>query len=215
MVTKKKKIAFILDHNLKEYRIPFFNGLENRNLSIDVIHSGQPLKNCSFTQIIVENKKVFSFEYKCLPGLKGYDVVICMQNIRMLNLWLLSLNPFRRYKLFHWGIGASSATGLKLKKTLVSRFRDFLTIFSDAIILYSNFPKPLFSNRNLRKLFVAHNTIDNPIKEDMSGYQKDSFIFIGTLNKRKGLEVLISAFKDYLKNQSVKSIKKLFLNQES
>ncbi len=48
------------------------------------------------------------------------------------------------------------------------------------------------------KCFVALNTIENTLSEDLSSSKKDSFIFIGSLDKRKGLRETIISFHKYL-----------------
>src|SRR5699024_9951087 len=50
--------------------------------------------------------------------------------------------------------------------------------------------------------FIANNTIHNFQSFDSSSSHKDSFLFIGSINERKGLETLIRAFKQYLKNNT-------------
>lgn len=211
--TEKLHIAFLLDHNLMEYRLPFFQELQSRGYDIEVFHSGQFIgKEFGIKNRKAESKKALSFEYKIIPSMKCFDIVVVMQNLRMLNLWLLTLNPFRKYKIIHWGIGVSSAKGLSRKRTLMARARDFISFYSDAIVLYSDFAKPMFCAKNLKKIFIANNTIFNPHQQDLSKSDiKDSFLFIGTLNKRKGLDILISAFADFLSQHQPHLAKKLVI----
>jgi glycosyltransferase involved in cell wall biosynthesis len=206
------KICFILDHDLKDYRKPFFQRLAQKKYNILIIHPGQELLgfSSSVNQISIQSKKKFGFEIRKLVKLKGIDVVIHMQNIRLLSLWKLTLSPFRSYKIIHWGIGTSSSKGLKSETKKVRFLRNFVSYFADAQILYSDFALKKYPIKVQEKSFIANNTVESLYSEDFSAYEKDSFLFIGSLNKRKGLDILIEAFDSYIKSGKRK-IKKLYI----
>jgi len=196
-----KKICFVLDHKLHHYRIPFFKKLSQKGYIIDIYHIGTEI---SFNEERVKEKlisfskplnKLLHFD---LPSLQGYSVVIFMQNLRLLNLWSATLSFKRKSKIIHWGIGVSSSRGLPKNKNLISFLRDFLSNYADALVFYSEFPVQFFNKKNKAKSFIAHNTIVNRLSKDFSSSKKDSFLFIGSLNERKGLDVLLLAFKEYL-----------------
>lgn len=205
------KICFVLDHKLMHYRVPFFERLASKGYQVDVFHPGKNITgNFSFSQNEIKSLNILRFEYRMLPKLNNYEVVIHMQNLRVLNLWLLTLKPFKRYKLIHWGIGVSSANGLSTRISIPSVLRNALASIASAQILYSSFPLSLFSRRVRAKTFIANNTIDNPLSTDLSGLQKSSILFIGSLNSRKGLSVLISSFLKFIeicKPQTIKTLK--------
>jgi len=205
------RICFILDHDLKPYRQAFFEQMSQRCEKLVIIHSGRNLDSLSqVIQISLPKRRLLAFEYRVLPDLKQFDVVVHMQNLRFINLWQLTLNPWRKFKLVHWGIGASSAGGLHISKNLVSRTRDFIARYADAQVLYSSFALPLFSNTVIQKTFIAHNTVESRLSQDLSVFKKNSILFIGTLNPRKGIEVLLDGFSDYLKSAPV-NLKKLVI----
>ena len=174
------KVAFILDHALMHYRIPFFNLLQERyGHDIVVYHSGKLIKegNVNFNQIIVKNIKILGiFDYRTNVDIKSHDIIVCMQNIRLLNLWTLSVNPFRRYRVIQWGIGTSSASGLGSQSSTIKIVRNFLMSFADAIVFYSFFPIKYLSSSHKNKTFVALNSVENVLKEDLSSYSKKAFI---------------------------------------
>src|SRR5690554_2958901 len=182
-------IAFILDHPLMSYRVPFFNILQRiSGHDIVIYHPGKfcTLKGNNFKQVITPNIKIFSaFFYRKNINLKSYDVVVCMQNLRMLNLWFLSFNVFRKYKLIQWGIGTSSSKGLGTEKYVPRIMRNILMKLSDAVVFYSTFSLQYVNKSNQKKCFVAQNTVFNDLSEDLSSHSKDSYLFIGSLNKRK------------------------------
>lgn len=208
------KIGFILDHPLKQYRVSFFNLLSSKyNHEIIVFHSGNKLEEdrLCFKQQIVEKKNITrGIDYRKGIDLKGVEIVICMQNMRLLNLWLISLNKTREYKLIQWGIGVSSSKGLTSQSSIMKFARNFLMSFADALIFYSKYPMKFVRPSFRKKCFIALNTIDNKSSMDLSTSLKDSFIFIGSLNKRKGLREMIIAFQKYLSDNPT-NIKKFII----
>lgn len=208
------KIAFVLDHVLMHYRLPFFNKLEERGYNITIFHSGELInrQDCKFQQIKVVKKNIFKiFDYREVGSLNNYDVVICMQNIRLLNLWFLTFNFFRKNKLIHWGIGTSSSKGLKSQSKFIKMVRNLFISRADAVVYYSSYPLKSLNKRFHKKSFVALNTIYNENSTDLSSYEKDSFLFIGSLNRRKGLMTLLKYFKLYLEQHNPKFINKLII----
>ena len=199
-IMREIRILFVLDHKLMAYRLPFFEQLAKKGYNVSVYHPGPALENISYiTQKISHSRNIFpGLIYRANSIAKNTDIVVYMQNIRIINLWFTTLNPFKGYKLIHWGIGTSSAKGLILKPTIISRIRSFLSGFSSAQILYSDYPLPLFSKSIQKKTFIANNTVYNPKMENLSSEIKNSFLFIGTLNKRKGLDDLIFSFSNII-----------------
>lgn len=207
-------IAFILDHPLKSYRVPFFNLLYSRyGHKIVIYHPGNMYTSefIDFKQVITPDKKIFNiFFFRKKINSATHDVVICMQNMRMLNLWILSINKFRRYKLIQWGIGVSSASGLNSERSFTRLLRNFLITLADAVVFYTPFSMQFVNRSHLNKCFVAQNTIYNNLSEDFSSHPKSSFIFIGSLNKRKGLREMIKIFHQYINNNPI-NIKTLYI----
>lgn len=207
------KIAFILDHPLMGYRIPLFNILHKKyGHDIVVYHTGKPQHgSILFKQVITPNKKILNtFFYRKNINTSPYDVIICMQNMRMINLWVLSLNIKKKYKLIQWGIGVSSSKGLNKEKPLIRLMRNFLITLSDAVVFYTPFSLQFVNQRYLNKCFIAQNTVYNELSENFSTHPKSSFIFIGSLNYRKGLRETIKAFHEYI-NNNPKNIKTLYI----
>lgn len=201
------KVLFILDHKLMNYRIPFFEQLAQKGYDITVIHPGPIVEGVDLVkqQISITKSLTKGLEYRTYKRLDA-DIIVYMQNIRIVNLWSSTLNPFRKYKLIHWGIGVSSAKGLSLDKTFISRVRGFLSRFASALVLYTDYPLSLFPASVQKKSFIANNTIYNPNMIDFSSEIKSSFLFIGALNKRKGLDDLLISFSEFIKQNKAVNI---------
>lgn len=208
------RIAFILDHPLKLYRIPFFKLLASKYKNeIVVFHSGvkQAQEKLYFEECIVKRKSIMCvFDYRKGINLDNFDVVVCMQNLRLLNLWQLSLKRNRSFKLIHWGIGVSSSNGLSSQSYFIKSTRNWIMNYADAIVFYSYYPLKFIKKSLQEKCFVALNTIENTLSEDLSSSKKDSFIFIGSLDKRKGLRETIISFHKYLSQNPI-NIRKLII----
>src|SRR5690606_2864911 len=119
-----------------------------------VIHSGDYIQNDSFLQIIVKEFKIGPFYYKNLPNLMSYDVVINMQNIRFIHTWLFVFKFININRLVDWTIGTSTKNGLNRKITILDKMRDFLSKYSQAIILYTNYARFKYSKSNQNKIFI-------------------------------------------------------------
>ncbi|MEX2336397.1 MAG: glycosyltransferase family 4 protein [Fulvivirga sp.] len=208
-----KSILFILDHPLHHYRVPFFERLAQKGYSISIIHLGKVVKSKHFKSYstVYLFKRLGFFYVKEPVDARNFDCVVIMQNIRLINIWKLTFNPFFKIPIVHWGIGVSSASGLSFNRTFTSRIRNFLASFSAAQVLYSKFPIQLFSENVHKKTFIAENTVYNEFAQDFSVFDKYHLLFIGTLNERKGIIELIEIFNKYLRTNKNKRINKLVI----
>ena len=189
----KKKIAFILDHKLNHYRTPLFSALD-KHYSVTVFHRGPFIENCCFQQEIISYKKIGPFEYiENLSRLSELDAVVIMQNLRIINLYSL---PFtlRNKPILMWGIGTSSAGGLGTESALSVFIRNTITSMYTALALYSPIPLANYWRSNQEKISIVGNSIVNEQSINTSRETKRYLLFIGTLDKRKGLNELINSF---------------------
>jgi glycosyltransferase involved in cell wall biosynthesis len=129
---------------------------------------------------------------------KNYDVVIGLSDIRWVRLMLLGFFSKRKYKLILWGIGVRASYENSFDaKTKMDIIRFFFTKRADALIFYSSYPikKYLEKGFSESKLFVANNTVDAPFNTKKT-FIRNQLLFIGTLYKAKGMEVLLDAYKE-------------------
>src|SRR5690554_2869568 len=179
-----KKIAFVLDHKLNHYRVAFFEELSKTN-SVTVYHRGPKVFGIdSFVQNVIEYRRFGPFErIKTSLDYSKFDVVIVMQNLRLLDVYKLPLRLTRK-KLLLWGIGTSSSKGLGTESIFSFFLRNIVTFFYNGLALYSEVPIKNYWGVNRRKIAVVGNSISNRSSKNTSGATKKYFLFIGSLNKR-------------------------------
>lgn len=198
MKNNKMKVCFVLDHRLMHYRIPFFQRLASE-YDVYVISRGPILRgDFDFKQITARYTKIGSMEFVRVKYPEDFSVLVVMQNLRLIQYWLLPFMFWRRFAFVFWGIGVSSSGGLGKKRGLLTTIRDFVSSFSDGIGFYSNYPLPFYSEKTKKKAVVVGNTVESPLSENMSRRPKDCFLFIGSLDIRKGLPLLFECFRLYL-----------------
>jgi glycosyltransferase involved in cell wall biosynthesis len=182
---------------IPHYRVPIFNRL---NDFFDVTIAAEKFSNPTEYAFKTHTIKTYTkgpFVYYDKQGLNfdDYDVVIHMFNIRWINILLLLLNSFRKYKLILWGIGVSTENGLDNDKKW-DWMRYLMAKKSDAVIFYSQFPISKYIAGGVKgdKIFVAHNTLN--LTPQYSDTLKTYFIFIGSLIKYKKIDELIDTFSN-------------------
>ncbi len=213
------RILILQDHPLYHYRIPIYNELVcNYKLDLTVAHPGKLIQNSNdmhFEEKIIKKNKLGFFYYRkgILKLCNNYNIIINMFNIRYIDTWRLTLLKKKRFKVINWGIGVTSAKGFDNCKKF-DFIRYYLARKSDALLFYSEYPikKYLKQGVDKSKLFIAHNTIKTDVEPSINIKIKDSFIFIGTINKRKKLSELILALK-LLKYKYKKNIKLIIIGE--
>ena len=138
--------------------------------------------------------------------IKSFDVVCILPNLRYPSYCLIPFLP-HHYKVVSWGIGfRCSYTHPYLvtrKHTLLDSLYQRLLSKCDANIFYMEKSKEFWKGTTLRmdNVFVAPNTtdvIDIPFVPE----NKKDFLFVGSLYKGKGLDILLEAFKQFKESYS-------------
>jgi glycosyltransferase involved in cell wall biosynthesis len=195
---KKKKVVFIVNY-IPHYRLKLFQ-LLGEYYDLTVVHWGQDCINeLSFKQIVLSKVTFFNFFFykKNIYKLtKGYDVVICLADLKVIQCILLGFYPFKKYKLIFWGIGVSASYNKKFDDDRrFDKLRYFLLNRANALIFYSEYPVKKYLNLGCvaEKLFVANNTV---FVQDriLAKQEKEYLLFVGTLYKQKGIYDLLEAY---------------------
>ena len=193
----KKKI--LISYNfILHYREDFFE-LLNEFYDVTVLHSGQPPANTEHSYSIIHTNVMKLGPFYLQQGLfntyykNQFDAVILLFDLRWLNVVVFLF--FRRIlrlkcKVITWG-------SWKTNKRIVDAIRYWFMCRVDANIFYCDAAKLAFLKLGLpeHKAFVANNTFK--VEIDVPCYlnsEKDSLLFVGSLDERKRNSTLLSAF---------------------
>lgn len=208
--------VLILQGEISSYRSAIFNIIaEKVDLTIGYYDSNRSIGTCLFNCKKLESFKLGPFI--CIKSLRKYcetfDVVIFMDDLHALSYCLL---PFgcRSYKAISWGFGIrASYTKLydvNRKHTFLDRLSQLVCETCDASIFYMKKAKEFWKQTKFdtSKVFIAINTTAVEQIEIQTSLKKD-LLFIGTLYKAKGVDVLLKAYKEA--NDMTHSVPKLHI----
>ena len=194
-MSKLKKLL-ILYNRITHYRKPVFNEL-CKTYKVTIIHSGDKSKNKNdlYKEVIIPSYKCgpLTFQPKLFnKNIKDYDVIIGLADIRWINIISIIFLKDKSQKFIYWG---SWLTENKVAN-LIRLF--MINNLLDSQILYCKNIRDEFvlNGARIDKLFVANNTID--VGSGLRSYNsqiKNKIIFVGSLDPRKELDKVISAFK--------------------
>jgi glycosyltransferase involved in cell wall biosynthesis len=196
------KKVLIIQNIIPHYRKKLYCEL-SKIFHLTVLHSGEKVSesNLGFKQLIVDRYKLgpFYWQYGVKSLTKEFDVIIVMFDIKWLSTLNLILSKRRKsQRIYLWGIGVSSQSGLNQNNTF-DALRFWIARKSDGIIFYSDYPKAIYEKNNIEsfKLFTSHNTLQ--VLFDKKKYSKkfENFLFIGSLHARKKVNDLIDAYALY------------------
>lgn len=188
-----KKSVLILQNEIMEYRKPVYNALADE-YEVTVLHSGPPSvkEGDRFREVITPRQQVWRFNLQPKSPLSkmigNYDAVIAMFDLS----WPTYLAPlfwWKRPKYVLWGHRYSS-------NRVASALRDQLMKRADRLLMYGDEDVVRMIKRGVdpAKIVMAWNTIQVRNHNDYSGAQKKSLLFVGRLQKRKRVDLLIAAF---------------------
>lgn len=203
-----KKIL-ILQNELSGYNVPVYNTIaEHYELTVGFYLKDKSKTKCNFKKVRLVSRVIGPFTY--IKGLRKlaseYELVSMIPNLRNPSYCLLPFLP-HKYKLVNWSIGfrASYTNPYITDRKHVLADRIFQSILShcDATIFYMGKAKEFWKGTTLdiSRVFVAPNTTEVLSMEIKPEIKKD-FLFVGTLYKGKGLDLLLDAFRQVVKKQN-------------
>lgn len=187
-----KKIL-VLQNEIPEYRKPVYNALAH-HYNVVVLHSGPPsVKEADrYCEVIIRQVRFWRFhllrDSTLSRMIDEFDVVIAMFDIA----WLGYMTPLlwrNRPKYVLWGHRYSNSKFSCL-------VRDRLMARADRLLMYGDEEVERMIARGMdpTKIVIAWNTIHVPNHRDTSGDVKSSILFVGRLQSRKRIDLLIEAF---------------------
>lgn len=204
-----KKIL-ICQNELSGYNVPVYNIIAERyNLTVAFYLKDKSSIDCKFKKLKLEARRIgpFTFIRHFKRIAKQYDLVSILPNLRVPSYFIL---PFlsRKNKLVNWSIGfrASYTNPYEVSRKHVFADKLFQMLLNrcDASIFYMEKAKEFWKGTSLdmNKVFVAPNTTDvEPIT--IKGEAKKIFLFVGTLYKGKGLDILLKSYHDAVINEDI------------
>lgn len=192
----KDRIVF-LQNSIMAYRKPLYNMLANR-YEVVVVHSGNPSVTSDdlYQEIVVSAYQLGPFFINNWLPPKSMrseaKAIIVMFDLRWPN-YILSIFLPRTARFILWGHRYSC-------RKITNFLRDFFMKKTDAIVLYGveDFSALMARGIPENKIYIAHNTIDIPNHRDTSCEIKSSFLYVGRLQARKYVDVLIYAFSNII-----------------
>ena len=194
------KRILILQNTILHYRKPLYNKLAEQ-YDVTVLHSGKEsiLPEDRYKEIIAPLKRISKFYIQ--KGVKkevkkgNYDVIITMMDIQWINNVLTSFFHPKSSKFAWWGIIVS-------KNKFANKLRGYFlrnkpTIFYTEAGLKEmktlGFTSPIYTYCN--NTFHIENRVPCYLEEN-----KNSILFVGSLDKRKRLDLMLKAFTNSISN---------------
>lgn len=180
------------------YRKKLYERL-GKKIELTIAHYGNSSSSKFYNERIIETStgRLFT-KIKTKIDYDNFDVVIIWGNLRLFEVYKLTLKRKRKFKLILFGPGVSASYTKKYDSDkVVSIIYKKLIKKADAAIFYDNYPVIKYSSLNVLpdKLFSAPNTVDIDNSNVDISNKRSSFMFFGTLYKEKGTDVLLKAYK--------------------
>ena len=193
----KTKVV-ILQKRIKEYRVPFFDGI-GEIYDVTVVGYLDPLiKGDNYSVLKLKHKYwpvsldyIFDKDLRTL--LREADVVIKPTDFRSINRFILkTIAP--KTKLITFGIGVSASYNEHYDS--IDQSEQYLKLIekSDAVVFYYDYPKEKYVKKGAdpNKIFVSNNTVFVP---EVSLCRKpENLLFIGELYRQKGVDTLVEQY---------------------
>lgn len=148
-----------------------------------------------FKTAYTREKEIYGFHFQptLSTALSEVDVILMMFNLRYISMVNLIFNTSLRKhaKILLWGHGFG-------KNEILNPIRSWLIKKSEGLLLYYKDQKQAFMNAGINEqlLFYANNTIDVSNFSYNGITQRNSLLFVGRLQERKKVEMIIRSMKD-------------------
>ena len=200
----RKPRVLLIQEIMQRYRAPIYK-LMSKEVDLDLAYTEKnDIDDPEFNVFQFPHFKLWKFNihtgiYKIL---NKYDIVIMQPHLNCLTLNSIPFLPHKKFKIVTWTIGKyvtyNIPYDLEKKPSLKDWIFENIQDAAQACIFYM--PEPIeywkkHKNIDTRKYFVAHNTVEVAEYDKLPAYkERDSFLFVGTLYRQKGINELIEAY---------------------
>lgn len=209
------KKVLILQNEISSYNVSTYNVISSMfDLTLGYITKDKSSQECHFKK---HHFKSFSMgPLTFVRGLRhfchGFDVVCILPNLRIPSYCTLPFFP-HKYRIVSWSIGFRCSYEHPYIPERKHVFADkvFQMILSkcNANIFYMEKSKVFWrgTSLNLENVFIAPNTTD-VIDVKFNPDSKRDFLFVGSLYRGKGLDLLLETFKSFkiIKQSNIKLV---------
>ena len=189
-----KRKFVIVQNTIPHYRIPLFQRIaDDYDLDVSVVHSDAGIadKVFPFQTIYLPSRVLFGFTFQ--PGLlkilDNADTIISMFDLRWATIMRGILRKDLASKTYLWthGYGRISLFN-KLRAHLAKRSKGLVLYYKEFAIPY------IEEGLSKEKIYESSNTILVKNSAYNPSITRDRFVYVGRLQERKQIDVLISVF---------------------
>ncbi|ELK8588959.1 glycosyltransferase family 4 protein [Vibrio vulnificus] len=195
---KKKKLLIVQEY-LMHYRVDLFNLIaQEYDLTVVSTDIESSINTEMFKFRFIKQKKKSFFKFIIFPKFEsiikevGPDCIIATFDLRLISIILFFIkNKKLSEKLIWWGLDkGASDIALKIKLWIAN-------YVNCPIIFYSKYNQDRFVKLGLSKGIARYATNTFPISNNRntSKCEKKHILFVGSFDERKGIPILIRAFK--------------------
>lgn len=202
------KKLLILQNEISSYNVSTYNEIsKSYDLTLGFITKDKSSQECLFKK---HHFKTFSLgPFTFVKGIRsfcqGFDVVCILPNLRIPSYCIIPFLP-HKYRVVSWSIGFRCSYEHPYIPERKHVFSDkvFQKILSkcNANIFYMEKSKNFWkgTSLNLDNVFIAPNTTD-VIDVELNADSKRDFLFVGSLYRGKGLDLLLETFNSFKKSK--------------
>lgn len=200
--------VLILQNELSGYNVEVYNILSKQyDLTVGFYQNDKSVIDCFFQKRRFRYKKIGPFFI--IPGLRqfarSFDVVTSLADLHVLS-YISLLFGKRTYKIISWGIGFRCSYihpyDVHRKHGLVDKINEIIGNRYDANIFYMENAKEFWRGTGFKldKVFIAPNTT-GVVPIELNPEKKNNILFVGTLYRGKGLDLLFKSFSKVVDKQ--------------
>lgn len=198
------KKLLILQDEISSYNVSTYNVIAAAfDLTLGYLSKDKSSRDCHFRkhQFACSLLGPLKFVRGLEPFCRQFDIVCILPNLRIPSYCLIPFLP-HKYKVVSWSIGFRCSYThpyvTDRKHGIADSLFQAILKRCDTNIFYMEKSKEFWKSTRLRmdNVFVAPNTTDVE-KTEFRPERKKDFLFVGTLYRGKGLDVLLQSFKTF------------------